>query len=152
MDEMIEIIRGLARGGFYEFHGEYYDIESIKICPTPTEPIPILIGGHSEAALRRAARIGDGWMHAGGDTELMKTMLERIRGLRREYGREREPFEVHVISFDAYTVEGVHMLEDLGVTDCIVGFRNPYLGPDTVPLQLKVDALERFADEVIAKA
>jgi len=151
MDEMIEIIRGLAKGGFYEFHGAHYDIESIKICPVPTEPIPILIGGHSEAALRRAARIGDGWMHAGGDTELLAPMIKRIDELRREYGRDREPFEVHVISFDAYTTDGVRKLEDLGVTDCIVGFRNPYLGPDTVPLEMKIDALKRFADEVITK-
>jgi alkanesulfonate monooxygenase SsuD/methylene tetrahydromethanopterin reductase-like flavin-dependent oxidoreductase (luciferase family) len=151
MDEMIEIIRGLAKGGFYEFHGKYYDIESIKMCPVPTQPIPILIGGHSEPALRRAARIGDGWMHAGGDTELLKPMIDRINELRREYGREREPFEFHVISFDAYTTDGVHMLEDMGITDCIVGFRNPYLGPDTVPLEMKIDALKRFADEVITK-
>ena len=151
MDEMIEIIRGLAKGGFYEFHGKYYDIESIKMCPVPTQPIPILIGGHSEPALRRAARIGDGWMHAGGDTELLKPMIERINELRREYGREREPFEFHVISFDAYTTDGVHKLEDMGITDCIVGFRNPYLGPDTVPLEMKIDALKRFADEVITK-
>ena len=90
-------------------------------------------------------------MHAGGDTELLKTMIRRINDLRREYGREREPFEVHVISFDAYTIDGVHMLEDMGITDCIVGFRNPYLGPDTVPLEMKIDALKRFADEVITK-
>jgi hypothetical protein len=78
-------------------------------------------------------------------------MLERLNELRREYGREREPFEVHVISFDAYNIDGVRQLEDMGVTDAIVGFRNPYLGPDTIPLQLKIDALRRFADDVIAK-
>jgi probable F420-dependent oxidoreductase len=151
-DEMIEIIRGLGRGGFYEFHGKYYDIESIKLCPVPSEPIPILIGGHSDAALRRAARLGDGWMHAGGDTAELGRMLARLGELRRQYGREREPFEVHVISFDAYNVDGVHQLEEMGVTDVIVGFRNPYLGADTVPLDLKIDALKRFADDVIAKA
>jgi probable F420-dependent oxidoreductase len=151
MDEMIEIIRGLTRGGFYEFHGKHYDIESIKICPVPTEPIPILIGGHSEPALKRAARIGDGWMHAGGDTAELGRLITRLNELRREYGREREPFEVHVISFDAYNVDGVHQLEEMGVTDAIVGFRNPYLGPDTIPLELKIDALRRFADDVITK-
>src|SRR5262245_38600596 len=49
MDEMIAIIRGLTGGGFFEFHGKHYDLPSIKICPTPSAPIPILIGGHSEA-------------------------------------------------------------------------------------------------------
>jgi probable F420-dependent oxidoreductase len=151
MDEMIAIIRGLTKGGFFEFHGTYYDVPSIKICPVPTAPIPILIGGHSEAALRRAARIGDGWMHAGsGDLD---ALLNRLQGLRREYGRAHEPFEIHVISFDGYTVDGVHRLEDSGVTDIIVGFRNPYYEKvDSMTLVHKIDALQRFADEVIAKS
>jgi probable F420-dependent oxidoreductase len=149
-DEMIEIIRGLAAGGFYEFHGEHYDLEPIKICPVPDRPIPILIGGHAEPALRRAARLGDGWMHAGGDPGDLERFLGRIAELRSEYGREREPFEVHVISLEAYTPEGIRRLEDVGVTDVIVGFRNPYEG-DTLTVDQKRDALERYADEVIAK-
>lgn len=151
MDEMIDIIRGLTKGDFYEFHGKHYDIPSIKICPVPTQPIPILIGGHSEPALRRAARIGDGWMHAGSDD--LGAMLQRLAQLRKEYGREREPFELHVISFDAFTVDGVHGLEDLGITDVIVGFRNPYdRSSDSMTLTQKIDALRRYADDVIAKA
>jgi probable F420-dependent oxidoreductase len=152
-DEMIAIIRGLLRGGFFEFHGAHYDLESIEICPVPTAAVPILVGGHSEPALRRAARLGDGWMHAGGDAEALGSMLDRLRQLRREYGREREPFEVHAISLDAYTVDGVHRLEDMGVTDVIVGFRSPYTTePDTETLSQKVSALRRYADDVIAKA
>ncbi len=151
MNEMIEIIRGLLRGGFYEFHGKHYDLERIQICPLPTAPVPILVGGHSEAALRRAARLGDGWMHAGGDADEFTRMLGRLRDLRREYGREREPFEVHAISLDAYTVDGVRRLEDMGVTDVIVGFRSPYgVEPDTETLSQKVAALRRYADDVIA--
>jgi len=151
MDEMIEIIRGLTRDGFYEFHGRHYDLPSIKICPVPSEPIPILIGGHSEPALRRAARIGDGWMHAGSDD--LEKMLKTLAGLRREYGREREPFEIHVISLEAYTVDGIRRLEDLGVTDVIVGFRNPYFETiDSQTLEQKLDMLRRYADDVIAKA
>jgi alkanesulfonate monooxygenase SsuD/methylene tetrahydromethanopterin reductase-like flavin-dependent oxidoreductase (luciferase family) len=152
MNEMIEIIRGLMRGGFFAFHGKHYDLESIKICPVPTKPVPILIGGHSEAALRRAARLGDGWLHAGGDPDDLTRMLGRLRELRREYGREHEPFEVHVISFDAYTVDGIRRLKDVGVTDVIVGFRIPYTREqDTETLAQKIDALRRYADDVIGK-
>jgi alkanesulfonate monooxygenase SsuD/methylene tetrahydromethanopterin reductase-like flavin-dependent oxidoreductase (luciferase family) len=151
MDEMITIIRGLTKGGFFEFHGTYYDLPSIKICPVPSAPIPILIGGHAEAALRRAARVGDGWMHAGSDD--LGQMLGRLTELRREYGREQAPFEIHVISLDAYSVEGVHRLEDLGVTDVIVGFRDVYHEKkDSMSLQQKIDALRHYANEVIAKA
>ena len=151
MDEMIEIIRGLAKGGFFEFHGTHYDVPSIKICPTPAKPVPILIGGHAEAALKRAARHGDGWMHAGSDD--LVAMLKRLDELRREYGREREPFEVHVISMDAFTLDGIKQLEELGVTDVIVGFRNPYVEPiDSQTLQQKLDLMRWYADNVIAKS
>src|SRR5438034_8129538 len=90
MDECIEIIRGLSRGGWFEYRGEVFHIEPIKISPVPSEPIPVLIGGHGDAALRRAARMGDGWMHAGGDPAGLAEMIGRLAGLRRECGRESD--------------------------------------------------------------
>jgi probable F420-dependent oxidoreductase len=149
-DEMIEIVRGLARGGFFAFSGAHYRIPSIRLNPVPTQAIPILVGGHAEPALRRAARLGDGWMHAGGDRESLERAIARIRELRRELGREREPFEIHAIALDAYSVDGARRLEDLGVTDVIVGFRNSY-ERDQQTLQEKLDALRSYADRVIAK-
>ena len=151
MDESIAILRGLTSGGYFEHHGEIYDVPAAKITPVPSRPLPILIGGHGDAALRRAARVGDGWMHGGGNEDLGE-LLAQLEKLRAEYGRERDPFEIHVISLDAYTVDGVRRLEDLGVTDAIVGFRIPYtMELDTEPLQKKIDDLRRFADDVIAK-
>jgi probable F420-dependent oxidoreductase len=152
MDEMITVMRGLMAGGFYEFHGEIFDVPSIKICPIPRRPVPILIGGHHEAALKRAALDGDGWLHGGGDPADLPGLLDRLAILRKEHGTEDKPFEVHVISVDAYTPDGIHRLEELGVTDVIVGFRWPYgVEQDTEPLQTKIDNLRRFADDVIAK-
>ena len=117
------------------------------------QPVPILIGGHGEAALKRAATRGDGWMHGGGDPEDLPGLLQRLGELRAEAGRDTEPFETHVISMDAFNVDGVRRLEEQGVTDVIVGFRWPYVvGPDTEPLQAKIDNLRRFAEDVIAKA
>jgi probable F420-dependent oxidoreductase len=150
MDEMIAILRGLGTGEFFEFHGKYYDIPAIKLCPVPTQPVPILIGGHADAALRRAARLGDGWMHGGGK-ENLGDLLAKLNQYRRDAGRERVPFEIHVISMDAFTLDGVRRLEDQGVTDVVVGFRNAYEA-DTQTLQHKLDALRGFADRVIAKA
>ena len=77
-------------------------------------------------------------------------VIARLGELRREYGREKEPFEIHVISMDAYTTDGIKRLEDKGVTDAIVGFRNAYVA-DTMTVQQKVDALKGYADNVIAK-
>jgi len=150
MDEMIDIIRGLCTGEFFAYKGEHYDIPSIKICPTPSVKLPILIGGHAEPALKRAARLGDGWMHAGGDAGDLEGYIARLSDLRKEYDRKQEPFEIHVISLDAYSLDGVRRLEDLGVTDAIVGFRNAY-EVDTQTLEHKINALEQFADNIIAK-
>jgi probable F420-dependent oxidoreductase len=153
MDEQIAVLRGLLTGGYFEFHGDVFDIPSIKMSPTPTQPVPILIGGHHEAALKRAANGADGWLHGGGDPADLPGLLNRLTELRRQYGTLDRDFEIHVISLDAYSADGVEKLEELGVTDVIVGFRYPYdVGPDTETLQTKIDNLQRFSDDVIAKA
>jgi alkanesulfonate monooxygenase SsuD/methylene tetrahydromethanopterin reductase-like flavin-dependent oxidoreductase (luciferase family) len=151
MDEAIDIVQGLSAGGYFEYHGEAYDFPPLKITPTPTEPLPILVGGHATPALRRAAR-SDGWLHGGGDPADLPGLLDKLGKLRQEEGTADRPFEVHVISVEAFSVDGIHRLEEQGVTDVIVGFRWPYSpGPDTEPLQTKLDNLRRFADDVMAK-
>jgi len=153
MDEALAVIRGLTGGGYFSFHGEIFDVPPIKIAPVPSEPVPILIGGHGDAALRRAARAGDGWLHGGGDPGQLAGLLTRLSEFRRQEGTAGRPFEVHVISADAYSVAGLRRLEDQGVTDVIVGFRWPYhVGPDVEPLEEKIAKLRRFADQVISKA
>jgi probable F420-dependent oxidoreductase len=152
MDEAIDIVRGLMTGEYFAYHGEVFDVPAIKLCPVPSEPVPILVGGHSDAALRRAARRGDGWMHAGGDEEELDRLLKKLRDFREEAGTADEAFEIHVISMDAYDPDGIRRLEDKGVTDVIVGFRVPYhRGPDTEPLEDKIAHLERYAESVIAR-
>jgi probable F420-dependent oxidoreductase len=156
MDECMDILNGLCSGEYFSYAGEFYDIPSIKLTPAPSERIPLLVGGHSDAALRRAVLKGDGWMHAGNMKDVegkeLDELLSRIAEIRKAEGLTNEPFEVHVISLDAYTVDGVKRLEDKGVTDVIVGFRVPYqMGPDTQPLADKINHLNHFAENVIAK-
>lgn len=154
MDECIDILRGLLTGEFFAYHGEFYDFPALKQTPAPTGKVPLLVGGHADAALRRAVLKGDGWMHAGGDGEELDRLLARLAEIRRQEGMagDSSEFEVHVISFDAYDPDGIKRLEDKGVTDCIVGFRVPYLkGPDTEPLAKKIEHLERYAEDIIAK-
>jgi probable F420-dependent oxidoreductase len=150
-DESLDVIRGLLTGDWFEYHGELYDVPKVKQCPVPQQHLPILVGGHAEPALRRAAVRGDGWIHGGGDADALPGLLSRVLQLRSEAGRSADPFEVHAISMDAYTVDGIRRLEEMGVTDVIVGFRWTYqIGPDTEPLQRKLDGLRRYADTVIA--
>jgi probable F420-dependent oxidoreductase len=151
IDESIEIIRGLGAGGYFEYHGDVYDVPRIKLSPVPTVPVPILIGGHGDAALRRAARL-DGWMSAGTTDEELDRNIARLGELRREYGRDDVEFEVHAPSIDGFSADGISRLEERGVTDVIAGFRDPYTaGADMQSLQEKLDALRWYADEVIAK-
>ncbi len=57
-----------------------------------------------------------------------------------------------MISYDAYDLDGIKRLADKGVTDCIVGFRVPYIkGPDTEPLETKLAHLESYAEKIIGK-
>jgi len=152
MDEALAIVRGLSAGGYFEFHGEIFDIPAIKLAPVPTQPVPMLVGGHGEAALHRAAVSGDGWLHGGGKPADLPRLLDRLAELRREHGTDGRSFETIVISADAYSPEGIAVLADRGVTEVIVGFRWPYrVGPDTEELQPKLDSLRRYADDVIAK-
>jgi probable F420-dependent oxidoreductase len=152
MDECIDIIRGLTSGDYFEYHGEFYDIPKTKMTPAPSRPVPILIGGHADAALRRAAR-NDGWMHGGGDPEELDALIAKLNRFRDEAGTAGDDdYQIHVISIDAYTADGIKRLEDKGVTDVIVGFRIPYItGQDTEPLDAKIRNLEMFAENVIAK-
>ncbi|WP_109506626.1 TIGR03619 family F420-dependent LLM class oxidoreductase [Nocardioides speluncae] len=153
MDECIDILRGLWTGDYFEYDGEFYQVPPLKICPAPSENLPLLVGGHADAALRRAVLKGDGWMHGGGPHEDLDDLLTRLAAIRRQEGVEGDAsFEVHVISFDAYDADGIKRLEDKGVTDCIVGFRDPYIvGPDQEPLEKKIRHLEKYAENVIAK-
>ena len=62
LDEMIPALRALWRGGWVSWSGEYYQVPEMMIEPHPEAPVPIHCGGESDAALRRAARLCDGWV------------------------------------------------------------------------------------------
>ena len=106
-----------------------------------------------DAALKRAVTFGDGWMHAGGDKDELDPLLKRLQETRKQLQKDHEPFEIHVISMDAYTPDGIRKLEAQGVTDVIVGFRNVY-DPSTaaMPVQQKIDMLNHYAEHVIRQS
>jgi len=149
MDECLAIIRGLLTGEYFGFEGEFYRFGELKMKPVPTQPLPILIGGHSEQALRRAARLGDGWTSAGSSWEDLARMLKRLAELRREHGTERKPFQLHAGAPDLNSVDSYRRLEEMGVTHGVASVWNVYETPTT--LEGKLDAVRRFAGEVIAR-
>ena len=149
LDEQIEIFRRPESGSFFGYEGDIHHMPANKMCPVPSRPTPILIGGHAEPALKRAARVGDGWMCAGADMTQLGAYIRRINELRDEYGTADRPFRIFTTGQDAFTREGIEALEELGVTDVIIGFRNVYeMEPDR-PLDEKIAMLQWYAGEFI---
>lgn len=148
--EMIEIIRGLATGEYYEFHGKYYDFQRLKQCPVPKKCPPIIYGGHTLAAYRRAARLCDGFSFIGVGMEELAREIGTLRGLLKEYGREAEPFTLYAGIADAQNLDDFRRVEELGVEAVFLGYRDIYQ-PDSMPLAQKLDAIKQLGDNVIAK-
>src|SRR5206468_1512805 len=78
----------------------------IRMSPAPSEPVPIYIGGHSDAGLRRAARIGDGWTSAMITFDDLRDTIELLAKLRTEYGRDGTPFEIQAVCVDRFGLDG----------------------------------------------
>ncbi len=78
-------------------------------------------------------------------------MIRRLQELRKEYQRDHLPFEIHVMSAEAYTADGIQRLQDLGVDEVIVAFRNVYDSePDNKTVEQKIAELRWYAENVIA--
>jgi hypothetical protein len=123
----------------------------LRMSPAPSEPVPVYIGGHSDAGLRRAARIGDGWTSAMITFDDLRDTIDLLHKLRTEYGRAGAPFEIQAVCLDRFGLDGYRQQADLGVTDAIV---MPWVFdgvPFDGPLQSKKDSLRRFADEIMAR-
>lgn len=149
VDEMIEVIKLVLDGGMVDYHGEFFDFDRLQMSPAPSKPVPFYVGGHTDVALRRAARVGDGWTSAMMKfTDLVDTK-RKLDDLRAEYGRADEPFEIQAVCIDRFGKKGYAELAAAGVTDCIVV---PWLFdgvPFDGPLEAKQDSLRTFADRYI---
>ncbi len=148
-DEQIEILRGLESGDYYGHEGPVISMPANRMCPTPTRPTPLLIGGHAEPALRRAARVGDGWMCAGASLDDLAAYIAQLNQLREEYRTADRPFRIYTTGQDAFSREGIEQLEAIGVTDVIIGFRDVYALEEDKPLEEKIAQLEWYAGEFI---
>jgi probable F420-dependent oxidoreductase len=91
MDECLVIVRALMSGEHTTFHGEFFDLDDALIKPAPTEPIPIVIGGRSDAAVRRAGRLGDGWLGVWNSPRRFAEVVQRIDEEAEAAGRDEHP-------------------------------------------------------------
>jgi alkanesulfonate monooxygenase SsuD/methylene tetrahydromethanopterin reductase-like flavin-dependent oxidoreductase (luciferase family) len=87
MNECIEIVRGLATGESMDFEGEFFQLEQAQIQPPLDRAVPIVVGGRSEAAIRRAGLLGDGWFGIWVSAARYAKVLEQMRSVADAAGR-----------------------------------------------------------------
>jgi alkanesulfonate monooxygenase SsuD/methylene tetrahydromethanopterin reductase-like flavin-dependent oxidoreductase (luciferase family) len=87
-DESLEILCPLLSGEEVTFHGRCFDVDAARILPAPSPRIPILVGGRSDAALRRAGRFADGWIGVWATPERFGTTVAAVERRADENGRE----------------------------------------------------------------
>jgi probable F420-dependent oxidoreductase len=148
LNEMIPALRKLWTGDWATFEGGYYNFGPVKMAPVPSEPIPIWIGGHSNAAFKRAAELCDGWMGVYYTPDEATDVIARLKKRLADAGRADEPFDIAMALLAPLDKDTVRRMEDLGVTGLLSAPAMFVKDPTT---QKRIDAINRFADEIIAK-
>lgn len=97
MDECLQILRALSGGGPVSFEGEFFSFQDALIVPAPAPRIPLVVGGRSEAAVRRAGRLGDGWLGIWVSPGRFATVVEQISEEATAAGRDPKGFD-HAIN------------------------------------------------------
>lgn len=119
LDEQIEVIRKLLAGGWVEHHGPHYDFDRLRMEPAPGPGVPIHVGGHSDAGLRRAARLADGWIGAQAGHDDLATLIARLHVALDQAETPIEGYEVQATPLVPATVEATEALAAIGLTGVI---------------------------------
>ncbi|MEO3872449.1 TIGR03619 family F420-dependent LLM class oxidoreductase [Nonomuraea sp. B12E4] len=152
LDAMLPVLRALWAGETVTVD----DLPPLSISPTPAGPVPVYVGGDSEAALRRAARLGDGWIGNRIYTEeQLDPVLDTLRRHLDEHGRTG-PFDI-IAPLAVLPAAGTYRrFAAKGVTGTLAApwwlatpEEKSQYGEGT--LELKLATMERFAEEIIAK-
>jgi probable F420-dependent oxidoreductase len=91
--EQIEVMRRLWTEDLVTFTGRFHDLKSVNILPPPVQrPIPVWFGGSSDAVVKRAAMLGDGWMPIMAPGDEASAKLDTLRGHLQDFGRDPAAF------------------------------------------------------------
>lgn len=128
LDEQIPYLRSLWRGEPLTFEGEFDRIHQAAVFPPPIDPIPLWLGGSSEAAYVRAARLGDGFIFGYGFHDTAFKGWTRVQELLREQGRRvdgfRAVFNLLADSTGSESLDSIVALMptllEAGVTDVVI--------------------------------
>jgi probable F420-dependent oxidoreductase len=116
LDEVIAVIRAALHGGPFSHDGHFWRFDSVQISPDPVD-VPLIVGGNSPAALRRAGRLGDGWFNSGASApDELRRARHFIEAERTKAGRGHLPFE--------YWVRPPHLDLEVSAALALDGFTN----------------------------
>ncbi len=139
VDEAIEICKRLFTDETVTHHGEFFSFDEVVFEPKPKQQPwpPILVGGESKAALRRAAKLGDGWIGMAHTFDSAAGQIATLRTLLAEFGRDSAGFQF-VLGGPIASRDDVKQWEGVGVTRMLV---SPWRrSPEAV------DGLRKFAE------
>jgi len=155
LDDMIPALRALWQGGWVEYHGTHYDVPECQMNPAPTEQVPILGGGDSEPALRRATTLCDGWINTGAAfPDEAFAQVAMVREALHRSGRTGDDFAMYLAVKAFPDLDLYKRLEDAGVTDLLCA---PWMlaeatdgdTPETLRAK-RLEQVERYAEEYVA--
>ncbi len=153
LDAMVGALRALWAGGPVEWHDDYFDFGPLRISPVPSAPVPVHVGGDSEPALRRAARLGDGWIgNRFYPPDEADEVLARLRRHLADAGRADADFEITLALAVEPDPAVYRRYEDLGVTGVLCA---PWMAArrngHASALAARIAAIEDFAETVVAR-
>jgi probable F420-dependent oxidoreductase len=121
-DEMLELMKVLWTESPAEYHGKFYDLPPCHMDPKPLQKphIPIIVGGHSQAGYRRAAKHGGGWYGFQMDVKSTARVIVHLEAALKAEGRSREDFELVITPPYQVSPDMVKAYADLGVTQLVV--------------------------------
>lgn len=159
LDEVIAVCRKLWTGDVVEHHGAFFDFGPVILRPRPAKPVPIWSGGVSPLALRRAAT-NDGWLGIPMDADQNIETVRRMQAVRKDKGLPEDGFHPCISLAGKPLPDVVARLEEAGIRDmsAMPWIETPWdvaryvpEGADIRQLQVKKDAVSRYAEAVLGR-
>ena len=130
-DEYLQAMRELWQSDAPAFHGRHVEFENVDAHPRPVQrPLPVVVGGHSAAAHRRALRHGDGWYGYMLDRAATAQQIESLRNEAKTLGRDLDGFTITVSPAERLSPDAVKAYGSLGVDRLVLVPRQNLSLPD----------------------
>jgi len=146
-DEMLALLPALLRGDEVEGAGPTINFSPLRIAPPAREPVPIVVGGISDAALNRAAR-HDGWIGINFAEDTLMPILSRLREVRERCGDAARPFKIIVSRPPDFDHAMARRYEEAGVT-AIVNRPTVFAVGADAPIDAHTDAMQEFVQTLL---